>query len=208
MANRFSAVHSESIGKLMSEIVNTNQLTSIVTKELVVLRTNQMQYAAQDRGVDLAEVRRSQKFLSTSQARYVITSTSCGVWGTFVKKRLQTIQKIDQRGQNVEAYNRSETAWVFLPSFLSWCVELKYLSTLGLVQGSLRTYPLLPRSHPIWDMCVCGNLKGLQSLLSARQVSPFSVDSHGRSLLHASFFWSSFYVISDTTTVFFFLWLH
>ena len=188
MANRFSTVHSEGIGKLMSEMVNASQLTSIVTKELVLLRTNQMQYAAQDRGVNLNNVRQSQQLISTSQAQYVTTTTSSGAWGTFVKKRLHTMQRSNQRGQNVESYNRSETTWIFLPSFFSSCVELKYMSILGSVNRSLRTYPLLPHSHPVWNICYNGNLKDLQALLSERQVSPFSVDIRGSSLLHVGFF--------------------
>jgi hypothetical protein len=119
---------------------------------------------------------------------------------------LQAIQEINQREQNVEAYNRSETAWVFLPSFFSRCVELKYVSILGSVQRSLRIYPLLPNSHPIWDMCRCGNLKGVQTLLSERQVSPFSVDSGGRTLLYVGFFQRNVFTIADITSVVFFLW--
>jgi len=36
-------------------------------------------------------------------------------------------------------------------------------------------------------MCKTGDVEGLQSLLSARLVSPFSLDGVGQSLLHVSF---------------------
>lgn len=58
------------------------------------------------------------------------------------------------------------------------------MSTSGFIRGALRIYSLIPNNHPIWRMCRCGDLEGVQTLLSSRQVSPFSVDTDGTTLLH------------------------
>lgn len=82
------------------------------------------------------------------------------------------------------AYAKNETTWTFMPSFLSYSFNFRYLSSCGHIERSLRTYPVLPNNHPVWKMCRRGNLKGIQKLLSDRQISPFCVNiSDGRTLL-------------------------
>jgi hypothetical protein len=81
------------------------------------------------------------------------------------------------------AYAKNETTWTFLPSFLSYAFDFRYLNTCGHVERSFRTYPVLPDNHPVWDMCRGGDLKGIQKLLSDRQISPFCVRSDGITLL-------------------------
>jgi hypothetical protein len=71
-----------------------------------------------------------------------------------------------------------------LPSFLSYAFDFRYLNTCGYVERALRTYPVLPYDHPVWNMCWGGNLKGIQKLLSDRQISPFSIDDRGNTMLH------------------------
>lgn len=73
-----------------------------------------------------------------------------------------------------------------MPSFLSRCVEIQYSSSLGVVAGAMRTYPVIPGDHPAWKMCETGNVLGLQTSFSAGSLSPYSVDDIGDSLLHVS----------------------
>jgi hypothetical protein len=82
------------------------------------------------------------------------------------------------------AYAKNETTWTFMPSFLSYAFDFRYLNTCGHIERSLRTYPVIRYNHPVWEMCERGDLKGIQKLLSDRQISPFCVDSYGRTLLH------------------------
>jgi hypothetical protein len=81
------------------------------------------------------------------------------------------------------AYAKNETTWTFMPSFLSYAFDFRYLNTCGHIERSLRTYPVLPDNHPVWEMCGQGDLRGIQKLLSDRQISPFCVDSYGTTLL-------------------------
>jgi hypothetical protein len=81
------------------------------------------------------------------------------------------------------AYAKNETTWTFMPSFLSYAFDFRYLNTCGHIERSLRTYPVISNCHPVWDMCRDGDLKGIQKLLSNRQISPFCVNSYGTTLL-------------------------
>lgn len=79
---------------------------------------------------------------------------------------------------------KTTNTWIFVPSFASACVNYQYMNTCGFVQRSIRIYPLIPSNHPIWDLCYNGDLKGIQTLLNDGQVSPFSVNRRGNTLLH------------------------
>jgi hypothetical protein len=83
-----------------------------------------------------------------------------------------------------EAYNRTECTWMFIPSLFSCCIELRFVNLLGSLQSSLRTYPVIRYDHPVWDMCKSNDVEGIQRLFSNRQVSPFSVNFRGWTLLH------------------------
>ncbi|KAH8672816.1 hypothetical protein BGZ60DRAFT_527110 [Tricladium varicosporioides] len=103
----------------------------------------------------------------------------------FVRKT----SKSQTLSRNVEpspsrAHNVDESSWVFMPSFISSCINFRYLSTCGTVQRSLRTYPVISEGHPIWKLCKDGNVQGIQELLNGRQVSPFSINMRGKTLLH------------------------
>jgi hypothetical protein len=90
----------------------------------------------------------------------------------------------EEESSPMTAYAKNETTWTFIPSFLSYAFDFRYLNTCGHVERSLRTYPVLPDNHPVWGMCRSGDLKGIQKLLSDRQISPFCVNnSNGRTLL-------------------------
>ena len=44
---------------------------------------------------------------------------------------------------------------------------------------SLRSYQVLPNQHPIWGMCVEGDLDGIQHMLETRQVSLYDQNPVG-----------------------------
>ncbi len=59
------------------------------------------------------------------------------------------------------------------------------MNAYGYIQRALKIYPIIPDDHPIWRMSVRGDLEGVQTLFATNQVSPFSVDANGFTLLHA-----------------------
>ena len=77
-----------------------------------------------------------------------------------------------------------ETAIKIRPPFLRKTLELRLLSSLGHISRTLRTYPILDFSAPIFKICATGHLRGLQATLSSGTISPFVTDEMGRSLLH------------------------
>jgi hypothetical protein len=85
-----------------------------------------------------------------------------------------------------EFYARDGWSWVFIPSFLSRCVQVQCASSFGSVERTLRTYPILPDDHPAWVMCWNGEVTSIQQLFSTREISPYSIGRTGRTLLHVS----------------------
>ncbi|PMD18547.1 hypothetical protein NA56DRAFT_240309 [Hyaloscypha hepaticicola] len=83
-----------------------------------------------------------------------------------------------------DPYARDEWSWVFIPSFLSRCVQVKCASFLGSVERTLRTCPVLPKDHQFWDMCLEGDVTSIQELFRTREVSPYAIDKDGNTLLH------------------------
>jgi hypothetical protein len=103
----------------------------------------------------------------------------------YIRRASQSIVFQDERNHSSEeAYNRTECTWTFVPSLFSRCIEFRFVSLLGSIQGSLRTYPTIPDDHPVWSMCEVNDVEGIQKLFSNRQISPFSVAPNGRTLLH------------------------
>ena len=70
------------------------------------------------------------------------------------------------------------------PAFLRKIIELRLLSSFGQISRTLRTYPILNGTAPIFDICRKGDLRCLQTTLSSGTISPFVTDEYGRSLLH------------------------
>jgi hypothetical protein len=85
-----------------------------------------------------------------------------------------------------DPYARDEWSWVFIPSFLSRCVQVKCASFLGSVERTLRTCPVLPNDHQVWGMCLKGDMTSIQELLRTREISPYAIDRYGSTLLHVS----------------------
>jgi hypothetical protein len=103
----------------------------------------------------------------------------------YFRRASQSIVFQDGRNHSSEeAYNRTECAWMFIPSLFSRCIELRFVNLLGSIQSSLRTCPTIPNDHPVWKMCETNDVEGMKRLFSNRQVSPFSVNPNGWTLLH------------------------
>jgi len=127
----------------------------------------------------------------SSQSQSMTLSWYTSIFGTlFTRTTTQRVGINDEEDGNGQFPDqrdtRSERTFVFVPSFLSHSVEVRFVNSFGWIQHSLRTYPLLPDDHPVWEMCGEGDLQSLQTLLGDRTISPFSVNSFGRSLLHVS----------------------
>lgn len=73
------------------------------------------------------------------------------------------------------------------PAFLRKTLELRLLSSFGQVSRTLKIYPILKISTPIFSICKNGDLGGLQAALSSGTISPFVTDEYGWSLLHVRF---------------------
>ena len=189
-----SAVNFENMKKLISEVLASKQITTTVTKEpALLLHTSLPTPNNPSRYCDLVgdedgQERLSRRIGTHNSRRGSVAILYYGLLGkAFVKRKTQST-KLGCNGKLfIESCSKCETTLVFMASFLSTCVEFQYVSTFGSIQRSLRTYPLLPYDHPIWDMCGDGDLKGMQTILGERRVSPFSVDSGGWTLLHVSF---------------------
>jgi len=102
---------------------------------------------------------------------------------------LFTHQKTE-RNYGQKQPSTEKRTWILQPWFLSSCIEIQYRKSLGTVSFSLRLYPILPSSHPVFQMCIDGDITGLQSMFSSENISPFSIsavegqDIPGRTLLH------------------------
>jgi hypothetical protein len=85
-----------------------------------------------------------------------------------------------------DTYAREEWSWAFIPSFLSRCVQVRCASFLGSVERTLRTCPVLPNDHQVWDMCMTGNMTSIRELFRTREISPYAINRNGSTLLHVS----------------------
>ena len=65
-------------------------------------------------------------------------------------------------------------------------IEMRFLNSFGQITRTLSTYPVLDFEAPIFQLCIGGDLQGLQVVLSSGTVSPFVLDIFGWSLLHVS----------------------
>jgi len=181
----------EGIGQLHTQVSATNQTTHTISQELVLLRhglmdkpknsRNNTQIAKRGCANNLRKPTRPAMSREQSMA-----SRYTSVFGRLViRKVTQSTSFTDneQRSES-ESYSTSATGWIFTPSFLSQCFEYQAFNACGAIQRAIRIYPVIPFNHPIWKMCLSGNLKGIQTMLSTRQVSLFSVDLNGYTLLH------------------------
>lgn len=89
----------------------------------------------------------------------------------------------ESRGERVIV--QGNTSWI-KPSFVRYAFEVRYIDSYWRVPTALKVYAVLDRRAPVFEMCMCGDLEGLQVMFSSGSVSPFVIDEFGRSLLHVS----------------------
>lgn len=190
-----SYTHTESMEQLLTQVTETNQATNTITQEMILIRTdiasdrkvrsNETRAIVSD-GPQRRDERNRSKILSNQLTTFQKYASPFGE--LFVRKTSRSQSFSSEVGQTPPgAYTVDESSWVFMPSFLSSCVNFRHLNTCGTIQRSLRTYPIIPGKHPVWDMCADANVQGIQKLISEGQVSPFSVDKQGKTLLHVRF---------------------
>jgi hypothetical protein len=165
-------------------------MTTTISKKLLLVRSPPTNTAVQECSTDPEVIQNSrppaETMFSTRRSRTI--SEFCGPLGRLIVK--EEVQKSnfenEEEWTSANTYHSESSAWIFMPSFLSYAFDYRYLNTCGYVERALRTYPILPVEHPVWDMCFRGDLAGVQKLLGDRQISPFSVDEDGDTLLHVS----------------------
>ncbi|PMD47170.1 hypothetical protein L207DRAFT_606278 [Hyaloscypha variabilis F] len=200
MAN-LTFVHSDSMGQLYGQISTVNQITNNMSTELILLRRDLESKSPKnykktlDTAAGTAEIQQ-QRTMSGSmfRSKKSVTFQSCRSWfGKFlIRREYRTAEFREDESDSVQGtYTTGVTTWKFMPSFVARAFEFQALSTCGSIQRSIRIYPIISGRHPVWRMCINGDLKGIQTLLSARQVSPFSVDEKGHTLLHVRYAKSS-----------------
>lgn len=174
---RGSAVHSHNTDRLMGDVAKTIRkymVHSGTGPTNVILSSNTRAFARKGAGMPIS---------GRQSPSLVIYKNILG--SVYIQRASQSIVFQDNRNQSSEeAYKRTECTWTFVPSLLSRCIELRFVNLLGSIQSSLRTYPTISDDHPVWDMCETNDVEGMQRLFSNRQVSPFSVNPYGRTLLH------------------------
>ncbi|PMD61924.1 uncharacterized protein K444DRAFT_642186 [Hyaloscypha bicolor E] len=178
------------IGHVLELVTATNQMTTTISRELLHSRNDSGTDA--DHGVSAtAEVsiqskKRKAGFKLSKRQSYAFSSYS-GLFGKlYIRRKISDSTFGDEEEPSPMTAYANETTWTFMPSFLSYAFDFRYLNTCGHIERSLRTYPVLPLNHPVWEMCECGDLKGIQKLLSNQQISPSCVNSYGTTLLHRS----------------------
>jgi len=165
-------MHSKSIGNLLTQVMATNQITTIISQELFLLRD-----CAGALATTSACTKRSRK---QARSRTANSSSTMSQFKTplgtmIIRKHFSTATSSNGDDSSVNYCTRDENTWIFIPSFFSRCIDFRYWKTWGGIQGALRTYPVLQNNHPVWDMVEVGDVTGIQKLFSERKLSPFSI---------------------------------
>ena len=170
----------------------TNQTTNSINHELVLLRNdlaNEREALCDKSNLIVRGCRNKQGASTTSRVsskEHTAFQSYTSILGKLIIRRVSKSSDFNGDGfpTNPGMYSTTTSSFTFMPSFLSRCFEYRSFSTFGCIQRAIRFYPIIPADHPIMDMCRTGDLKGVQTLLSSQQVSPFSVDKDGWTLLH------------------------
>jgi len=170
--------------RLWSGVSATNAATASIT-EVVVLRLEAVNQKVSKQRLTVDNwSRTSGSAVCRRSATHKVVYR--GFLGS-ITARIQSPSQDFVEGEHLkEFYARDEWSWVFIPSFLSRCVQVQCASSLGSVERTLRTYPILPDDHPAWSMCFCGEVTSIQELFSTREISPYAIDRTGQTLLHVS----------------------
>ena len=103
---------------------------------------------------------------------------------TFRKKTKYSRRSRDQMQQTDLVLE--EDLIMITSSFFRRSFELRISNSFGWASRSLKMYPVMMEDAPVFRMCQKGDIEGLQVAFSRRDLSPFVLDNHGRTLLHVS----------------------
>jgi hypothetical protein len=184
-------VHAQSVGHLLEQVTATHRMTTTISKELLLVRNPSKNITTAGCSADAgASIQNSRPPAGStfSKRRSMTVSTFSGPLGRLIVKREFQNSNFgnEEESTSINTHHSESSMWIFMPSFLSYAFDYRYLNTCGFVERALRTYPILPREHPVWGMCHWGDLTGIQKLLGKREISPFSVNERGNTLLHVS----------------------
>jgi hypothetical protein len=188
------SVCSEGMEALNGQLSSTHQTTNTISHELILLRhdlankSHRTPNEARDtiigaaNNLEKSSMPRPRIFREQS----IVLRRYHSLFGKLLVRKVSKFADFtDENAQSAQLpYSTSTNSWSFVPSFLSRAFDYQSLTTYGSIRRSIRIYPVISEWHPIWAMCRGGDLKGIQTLLSTRQVSPFSVDENGQTLLY------------------------
>ncbi len=191
LLKRIRAIHLQTMEGI--EMTNrTRKAVSTVGNEMVLLRTESKRITNQSSATfdkDMSQKFPSRKPLTKTSQKISETFTVYnGLLGrVFVRKTLSRLS-LDEKEWNSTEDNSIQTdrSWIIMPSFLSRSVELELKESFGFVQPSMRVRICIPSQHPIWRMCRTGDIQSIQSSFSRGEVSPFSINPYGQTLLDVS----------------------
>jgi hypothetical protein len=185
------------MAQLLSEAINTNRISTTIINKLFILRggtehnsrgTSGATHSTTREGRGSLERSRLAKLSKRPYNQLTTISSYTGLFGRLLVRSTTQSSNFDDKGELLlgAPYIKKESTWVLVPSFLSTCINYQWVNACGFIQRSIRIYPFLSNDHPIWDLCINGNLEGIQAVLSKGQISPFSVNKWGDTLLHVS----------------------
>lgn len=179
------------MGCLLTQVSATNEATTTITKKLarmnIVSNDQRDDYIAGSVAVKRRRQQRGQAKQNLRKQSTDFYKYKSPFGKLYIRKKSRPASfSNDEEQAASKAYTTTESDWVFMPSFYPRCIQIKYLNACGKVQGSIRTYPVIPFAHPVWYMCVGGDVQGMQKLFSERQISPYCVNETGLTLLHVS----------------------
>ena len=173
---------------LLTHVMATTQISTTISQELVLLRKGPLRHSDQSSpgGANSIEARTKRR-RNTSRSGITQSTMTRTPLGTIIIRRQLNTVSFDEDGElSTNPHSQDETTWIFMPSFFSHCIDFRYARTWSGVQAALRTYPVIRDTHPALDMCTSGDVEGLQKLFSEQQLSPFSIDTWGFTLLDVS----------------------
>ena len=191
LTDKPSVIHSQGIDNLLAQVQSTNQITATISRDLLLLKNASSHDTKNDLCTTSAAHARDNKDPTKTRLlkrRDIVVSSFSGPFGRLsIRREVQDSVSKGYKGSFGLSQTQRESTWVFIPSFLSYAFDFRYLNSCGHAERTLRVYPVLSYLHPVWQMCRKGDLKGIQRLLGDKEVSPFSVDDTGNTLLHVSF---------------------
>jgi hypothetical protein len=156
-------MHSKSIGNLLTQVMATNQITTTISQELVLLQNGprtdfgrNFPGALATKGACTKRIRKPLRSgASNTRSTTSLINTPLGTM--IIRKQSSTVTSSNgDEDFCAESCTRDEKTWIFIPSFFSRCIDFRYSKTWAGIQGAFRTYPVLQYDHPVWGMILFG----------------------------------------------------